>query len=219
MDAPINYFTELYRVDVSQHVEKKSGFSYVSWPFAVAELRKRHPEATWEVVRFDGKPFLVTEAGVFVEVAVTVNGIRLSQIHPVLDYKNKPISEPDAFHINTSIQRCLVKSIALHGLGLFVYAGEDLPEGSTEVKGEVVKQDKGEVEKTVLDFRTALALDADEPEIAEMIWAIHSRVATNSDLYIAIGEVLNSKERNAIKAYVTMHKNAVKSAPVDARGR
>lgn len=131
-EAPVNYFTELYRVNVAEHVEKKNGFSYVSWPFAVAELRKRHPTATWEVVRFEGLPYQLTPLGFFVEVAVTVNEIRLSQIHPVLDHANRPLKEPNAFHINTSIQRCLVKAIALHGLGLFVYAGEDLPESSPE---------------------------------------------------------------------------------------
>lgn len=128
-----NYFDELYRVDVSAHIEKKNGFSFVSWPFAVAELRKRHPEATWEVVRFDGKPYMATDCGYFVEVAVTVDGLRLSQIHPVLDHRNKPVQQPNSFDINTSIQRCLVKAIALHGLGLCVYAGEDLP---PDVKAE-----------------------------------------------------------------------------------
>lgn len=128
-----NSFDELYRVDVSGHIEKKNGFSYVSWPFAVAELRKRHPDATWEVVRFDGKPYMATECGYFVEVAVTVSGVTLSQIHPVLDHRNKPVAQPNAFDINTSIQRALVKAIALHGLGLCVYAGEDLP---PDVKAE-----------------------------------------------------------------------------------
>jgi hypothetical protein len=129
MEASLNYFTELYKIDVSKHIEKKGKFSYVSWPFAVAELKKRHPEATWEVCRFNGAPFMETNAGVFVEVAVTVNGCTLSQIHPVLNSNNRPIAQPNAFEINTSIQRALVKAIALHGLGLFVYAGEDLPEG------------------------------------------------------------------------------------------
>ena len=64
----------------------------------------------------------------FVEVAVTVQGITLSQIHPVLDSRNRPLTAPNAFDINTSIQRCLVKAIALHGLGLYIYAGEDLPQ-------------------------------------------------------------------------------------------
>lgn len=128
-----NSFEQLYKVDVSGYVEKKNGFSYVSWPFAVAELRRRHPDARWEVVRFDGKPYMKTECGYFVEVAVTVDGVTLSQIHPVLDHRNKPIQQPNAFDINTSIQRCLVKAIALHGLGLYVYAGEDLP---PDVKAE-----------------------------------------------------------------------------------
>ncbi len=127
---PGNYFTRLAGIDVSEHVEKKGQFSYLSWAWAVDRLRKAYPEATWEVKRFDGLPYLKTDCGYFVEVAVTVAGVTLSQIHPVLDARNRPISEPNAFEINTSIQRCLVKAIALHGLGLYVYAGEDLPEGA-----------------------------------------------------------------------------------------
>src|SRR4030095_10930795 len=124
-----NYFTRLNQINVSDHLEKKGEFSYLSWPFAVAQLRLADPTASWEVHRFDGLPYLKTEAGYFVEVAVTVQGITLAQIHPVLDGKNRPIAEPTSFDINTSIQRCLVKAIALHGLGLYVYAGEDLPDG------------------------------------------------------------------------------------------
>jgi hypothetical protein len=122
-----NYFLDLSKVDVTKHVEKKGAFSYLSWPFAVSQLRQFDPTATWEVKRFDGLPYLACELGVFVEVAVTVQGVILSQIHPVLDSKNRPIVAPTSFDINTSIQRCLVKAIALHGLGLTVYAGEDLP--------------------------------------------------------------------------------------------
>lgn len=125
--APANPFAALAAVNVNEHVEKKGGFSYLSWPFAVAQLRLFDPAATWEVRRFDGLPFLITDAGVFVEVAVTVQGVTLSQIHPVLDGRNRPLMAPSAFDINTSIQRCLVKAIALHGLGLYIYAGEDLP--------------------------------------------------------------------------------------------
>ena len=122
-----NYFTRLSTINVSDYVEKKGQFSYLSWPFAVSQLRQFDPAATWEVKRFHDLPYLVTDLGVFVEVAVTVQGITLSQIHPVLDAKNRPIMSPTSFDINTSIQRCLVKAIALHGLGLSIYAGEDLP--------------------------------------------------------------------------------------------
>ena len=127
-----NHFARLSAINVNEHVEKKGGFAYLSWPFAVAQLRLIDPTATWEVRRFDGLPYLLTDAGVFVEVAVTVQGVNLSQIHPVLDSRNRPILAPTAFDINTSIQRCLVKAIALHGLGLYIYAGEDLPQIGTE---------------------------------------------------------------------------------------
>lgn len=133
-----NYFATLNAINVSAHIEKKGGFSYLSWPFAVAQLRLADPGASWEVRRFDGLPFLATEAGVFVEVAVTVQGLTLSQIHPVLDARNRPIAAPTAFDINTSIQRCLVKAIALHGLGLYIYAGEDLPQAETNPEPAVL---------------------------------------------------------------------------------
>ena len=135
-DITSNYFVELSKIDVNKHVEKKGSFAFLSWPFAVSQLRQFDPVATWQVQRFDGLPYLNTEAGVFVEVSVTVKGVSLSQIHPVLDSKNRPILAPNSFDINTSIQRCLVKAIALHGLGLYLYSGEDLPRASDEPKPE-----------------------------------------------------------------------------------
>jgi hypothetical protein len=131
-----NYFATLNSINVSDHIEKKAGFSYLSWPYAVAQLRMADPAATWEVRRFNELPYLACEAGVFVEVAVTVQGVTLSQIHPCLDARNRPLMAPDAFQINTSIQRCLVKAIALHGLGLYIYAGEDLPQPLAEAAND-----------------------------------------------------------------------------------
>lgn len=73
--VPENYFAQLSAINVNGHVEKKGGFSYLSWPYAVAQLRLADPSATWEVRRFGGLPYLATEAGVFVAVAVTVHGV------------------------------------------------------------------------------------------------------------------------------------------------
>lgn len=143
-----NYFAHLNDINVSAHVEKKGQFSYLSWPYAVAQLRLIDPSATWEVKRFDGLPYLKCDTGYFVEVAVTVASITLSQLHPVLDGKNKPIQSPTAFDINTSIQRCLVKAIALHGLGLYIYAGEDLPDS---VKSETLSQDQQATIQIMID--------------------------------------------------------------------
>lgn len=160
--AKTNYFAELAKLDVSEHVEKKGPFSYLSWAWAVDHLRRVHPDATWEVKRFDGAPYLRTDCGYFVEVAVTVNGITLSQVHPVLDAQNKPVQVPNAFHINTSIQRCLVKAIALHGLGLYIYAGEDLPVGAepamiTEEQqahvGQLIEEIGGDLKKFLSYFK------------------------------------------------------------------
>ena len=84
-----NYFAPLNQVNVSEHIERKGAFAYLSWPFAVAQLRLADPHATWEVRRFEGLPYLRSDCGHFVEVAVTVQGVCLSQIHPVLDAKNR----------------------------------------------------------------------------------------------------------------------------------
>ena len=130
-------FMKLFKTDVSEYVKKKGNFNYLSWAYAVRELKKLHPTATWHVHEYDHVvtgistvakvPFIKTECGYFVKVTVIVNDIEATQIHPVLDNYNKTIDTPNAFEINTSIQRCLVKAIALHGLGIHIYAGEDLP--------------------------------------------------------------------------------------------
>ena len=144
MTEQVNYFARLNAINVSEHIEKKAGFSYLSWPYAVAQLRLADPAATWEVRRFDGLPYLACDAGVFVEVAVTVQGVTLSQIHPVLDGRNRPLMSPNSFDINTSIQRALVKAIALHGLGLYIYAGEDLPQPANDAANDPTPEPKPE---------------------------------------------------------------------------
>ena len=136
-----NNFATLCSIDVSGNLKEivhNNGLrlTYLSWPYAVKQLRMVCPGSRWDVVRFDNgngvrEPYLATKTGYYVEVAVTVDDVTLSQIHPVLDKRNKVIQEPNAFDINTSIQRCLVKAIALHGLGIHIFAGEDLPPGHT----------------------------------------------------------------------------------------
>ena len=127
-----NIFETLDKIDVSTHTEKKGQFNYLSWAWAVRELLRVAPEATWTVHEWglegNKQPYMQTEAGCFVKVSVSVNNIVREQVHPVLDNRNQPIKKPNAFQVNTSIQRCLAKAIALHGLGLYIFAGEDLPD-------------------------------------------------------------------------------------------
>lgn len=129
-----NYFSELAAIDVSNYIEKKNGFSYLSWAFATDQLKRIHPDAVINVKRFPDPdmggmlvPFLKTSLGVFVEVEVIINGVSVSEPFPVLDFRNKPIEKPNAMDINKALQRAKVKAIAGHGLGLYIYAGEDLP--------------------------------------------------------------------------------------------
>ena len=127
----MSVFDKLNEINVNDYTEKKGNFTYLSWAWAVRELLNVSPEATWRIhewgVEGNKQPYMQTQAGCFVQVTVTVNNVDRTQVHPVLDHRNKTVEDPDAFQINTSIQRCLAKAIALHGLGLYIYAGEDLP--------------------------------------------------------------------------------------------
>lgn len=120
-------YEELRKIDVNKHIEKKNGLSYLSWAWAVDTLLQHDPMATWDYA--EPKQF-----GETLMVFCTVNafGKCMTAQLPVMDYRNKAIPNPDSFAVNTAMQRCLAKAIALHGLGLYIYAGEDLPEA--EVK-------------------------------------------------------------------------------------
>ncbi len=137
-------FSVLSKIDVSEHTEKKGKFTYLSWAWAVRILLENFPEATWRVHTFADvvnteSPYMRTDAGAFVQVTVTVNDIERTQVHPVLDHMNKTVVEPNAFQVNNSIQRCLAKAISLHGLGLYIYAGEDLPQAPDALNKEQYK--------------------------------------------------------------------------------
>ena len=118
-------YSEIASINVNDHVEKKGGLSYLSWAWAVDQLLRLDADAVWEY----GDHATFGDGTVMVFCTVTAFGKRRTMQLPVMDYKNRAIVHPDAFAINTAMQRCLVKAIALHGLGLYIYAGEDLPYG------------------------------------------------------------------------------------------
>ena len=116
-------YSELRKINVNEHIEKKNGLSYLSWAWAVDTLLQNDPTATW----FYGQPVTFGDS-VMVFCTVNAFGKSMTAQLPVMDYRNKAIPNPDAMAVNTAMQRCLAKAIALHGLGLYIYAGEDLPE-------------------------------------------------------------------------------------------
>jgi Protein of unknown function (DUF1071) len=120
-------YAELRKLDVSSKIEKKNGLSYLSWAWACDQLLQQDPMATWSY----GQPVLFGET-VMVFCTVNAFGKSMTAQLPVMDYRNKAIPNPDAFAVNTAMQRCLAKAIALHGIGLYIYAGEDLPQDEPE---------------------------------------------------------------------------------------
>ena len=119
-------FKVLNNVDVSALTAKKGNFDYLSWSNAVREASKLFPDMSWEMTKWDYLPYLKTEIGYFVECSVTIKGVVKTQMMPVLDFKNQTATAPKANDINKSQMRALTKAIALHGLGLDLWAGEDI---------------------------------------------------------------------------------------------
>ena len=131
-DQPMK-FTELRKINVNEHVEKKNGLSYLSWAWAVDKLLELDNGASWEY----NSPVQWGES-VMVSCTVTAFGKNRTAHLPVMDYRNKAILNPNAFDANTAMQRCLAKAIALHGIGLYIYAGEDIPPDAGEVLANAV---------------------------------------------------------------------------------
>ncbi|MCU4409642.1 DUF1071 domain-containing protein [Acinetobacter oleivorans] len=119
-----NHFEQLAAISVSGHIEKKNNMSYLSWAWAVDKLMRIDPQANWAF----RDPMTFPDGSMMVHCDVTVFGKTMYMFLPVMDHRNKAIVKPNAFDINKAMMRCLVKGIAVHGLGLYIYAGEDLPE-------------------------------------------------------------------------------------------
>lgn len=157
----INTFDALNAVDVNGHTERKGQLTYLSWAWAWAEVKKRFPDASYAVTKFDGRPYLYDASlGYMCETSVTINGETLTMWLPVMDHTNRALkAEPygtvkqgaTMYEINKTIMRCLVKNLAMFGLGLYIYAGEDLPEA-------VVEQQQAQIAEAAAAFRACPTL-------------------------------------------------------------
>lgn len=158
-----SFFDILNAVDVSEHKEDKptgngKSLSYLSWAWAWAEVKKRCPDVTYEIIKFDGIPYVFDpKTGYMVYTTVTISGVTHEMWLPVLDsnnlsmkdveyqvqtkYKTITVKAATMFDINKTIMRCLTKNLAMFGLGLYIYAGEDLPEDISDQKQEEQKQE------------------------------------------------------------------------------
>ena len=131
-----NYFEVLNAINVNTKVESKNGLTYLSWAWAWAEIKKLHPTANYKIYeREDGCIYWTDGITAWVKTGVTIEGLEHVEYLPVMDFRNKSIklAEITSFEVNKAIQRSLTKACARHGLGLYIYAGEDLPEGEKPI--------------------------------------------------------------------------------------
>lgn len=152
MNENKSVFETLFEINVNGHIEKKKDLTYLSWPYAWAEVKKKYPKATYKIHLFGEKqlPYVFDEnVGYMVFTDVTINDLTHTMWLPVMDSANKtmkstsytystkfkkdiPVEAATMFDVNKTIMRCLVKNLAMFGLGLYIYSGEDLPEIETE---------------------------------------------------------------------------------------
>lgn len=175
-----NAFDILNAVNVNEHTETKDTgkvkLTYLSWAWAWSEVKKRFPDAQYEIIKFDGLPYVYDDkTGFMVYTTVTIDGITHEMWLPVMDGNNRAmldhpydvvtkynkftVQPATMFDVNKAIMRCLTKNLAMFGLGLYIYAGEDLPEDSDE---EISTSAPKKASKKTEDAKTTKAETAEE---------------------------------------------------------
>lgn len=156
MESKKSVFETLFEINVNKQVEKKNGLNYLSWAYAWSEVKKLYPNATYKVYETENGCIYHTDGKTcWVKTGVRIEGLEHIEYLPVMDYKNKsiPLENITSFDVNKAIQRSLTKALARHGLGLYIYAGEDLP----EVEIEKITAREAKILKNII-------YDMDEPD-------------------------------------------------------
>lgn len=167
-------FEKLFNINVNEYTEEKDGLTYLPWAYAWTEVKKRYPNANYEILKFENNlPYVYDEnTGYMVFTKVTINGLTYEMWLPVMDGKNKAMKkEPytyktkygekiveaaTMFDINKTIMRCLVKNLAMFGLGIYIYAGEDLPEEEAkEQKATITEEQKAKFKELGIEEKAA----------------------------------------------------------------
>ena len=192
----------LLKKNVNDHVEKKNGLSYLSWAWAWAEALKADPKASYKIEMFGDKCFMDINGTAMVFVTVTMFDKPMTCQLPVMDYRNKAIPNPDAFAVNTAIMRCMTKALALHGLGLYLYSGEDVPEEGRSVVITPTQGAQDNIPPEELQYLQEMAVELiatceqGDPKAA---WDKLEGENLDDQQKIALWTLLPSKVRSALK--------------------
>jgi hypothetical protein len=192
----------LLKKNVNDHVEKKNGLSYLSWAWAWAEALKADPKASYKIEMFGDKCFMDINGTAMVFVTVTMFDKPMTCQLPVMDYRNKAIPNPDAFAVNTAIMRCMTKALALHGLGLYLYSGEDVPEEGRSVVITPTQGAQDNIPPEELQYLQEMAVELiatceqGDPKAA---WVKLEEQNLDGEQKIALWTLLPSKVRTSLK--------------------
>jgi hypothetical protein len=195
-------FETLNAVNCNEHTEKKNGLTYLSWAWAWAEVKKLYPNASYTIYENAQQWNYFTDGKTcWVKTGVTIEGLEHIEYLPVMDFRNKSIAadKVTSFDVNTAIQRSLTKACARHGLGLYIYAGEDLPED--EQTAQVAPQ-PAPAQPAMTDMDIAkLVAQANSCKTADEVMKIyndHKELWSNekfSKPIIAIGKAKREQEK------------------------
>lgn len=182
----MSVFETLNSINVNEHTEKKNGLTYLSWAWAWAEVKKAYPNAFYTIYESqDGIPYFTDGSTCWVKTGVTIEGLEHIEYLPIMDFRNNSIKKEkvSSMDMNKAIQRSLTKACARHGLGLYIYAGEDLPEQEAEATSKQETKEQRQA-KTVNQEATQAEFDPNEFCTNEELQTIQGIWARKTDLPI-----------------------------------
>lgn len=192
----MSVFETLNSINVNDKTEKKNGLTYLSWAWAWGEAKKVYPGAIYTIYENkDGWNYFTDGKTCWVKTGVTIEGLEHIEYLPVMDYRNKSITADNvtSFDVNKAIQRSLTKALARHGLGLYIYAGEDLPDGEELKAVEVVKLSKVTEQNIVKLIEQYAAMKNGNAEELTKYYLKKCNVKSLSDLTEEIGMLIVSE--------------------------
>lgn len=172
-------FDTLNAINVNEHTEKKGNLTYLSWAWAWQEVKKACPDATYTIYENQqGWNYFTDGRTCWVKTGVTINGIEHIEYLPVMDNRNNslPLERVTSFSVNTAIQRSLTKACARHGLGLYIYAGEDLPQEEAEAQEAAKKK----AEDKYLSDALAAVESSTTSQAVKDLWSEYKSLQTNA---------------------------------------
>lgn len=174
----MSVFAKLSRIDVSKHIEKKGQLSYLSWTWAWEVLMEHYPESNYSFAENE----IHLDGSVTVHCSLTVDGITRAMWLPVMDNRNKSIQNPSSRDVSDAKMRCLVKAIAMHGLGHFIFAGLDLPksesieEDDIKVLVSLIEQTKTDLGRLLTHFKINSLADMDLAQYKQAVTLLESKI-------------------------------------------